>query len=266
MAKSVKVEGNTFTATRMGTSAADGHRDVTTITVSKSGNGYLVNAETKFKVTIMAFFWMFFILLTFLVGIIVVIILQVRQKKIVKEELASLFDLLESEAVGAGPASQMGGMPYQQPMMQAPQFAGFTDGNGFGDPLATEAVEVAPDPIQEVERLGALMTQGLLTQEEFDHQKRKLLGLPEPKAPAPTPAAPKASRNGNAAPAAQYFLRRGEKVIGPVSVPKLKEMRGQKKLKTTDLIGMGKSGPWFKFPEVHKAIIDQGKTLPKPKV
>jgi hypothetical protein len=37
--------------------------------------------------------------------------------------------------------------------------------------------QVAPDPIDQVQRWAALRDQGLLTDEEFQHQKRKLLGL-----------------------------------------------------------------------------------------
>lgn len=269
LANNVELDGNTFTASRLGSSAVDAHCDVTKFAISRSGNGFLVNTETKFKATFVSLLWILFALLTFPIGLIIVLILNVRQKRIVKEGLQSVFDLIESEAEGAAPMSQMAGMPYQQPMMQVPNMAGMMGGNGFGDPLIesqpSEAVEIAPDPIQEVERLGALMSQGLLSKEEFEHQKRKILGLPDPPAQAPKPTAPEPSRNGTPANGVNYFLRRGEKVIGPVSVPKLKEMRGQKKLKTTDLIGVAKTGPWFKFPDVHKAIIDEGKTLPKSK-
>ncbi len=35
----------------------------------------------------------------------------------------------------------------------------------------------APDPIEQLERLGALKAQGLLTDEEFNAQKAKILGM-----------------------------------------------------------------------------------------
>jgi len=42
---------------------------------------------------------------------------------------------------------------------------------------ATALGRAAPDPIEQVQRLAALRDQGVLTDEEFQHQKRKLLGL-----------------------------------------------------------------------------------------
>jgi hypothetical protein len=43
-------------------------------------------------------------------------------------------------------------------------------------PAAPAPVGAAPDPIGQLERLGALLQQGLLTPEEFAAQKARLLG------------------------------------------------------------------------------------------
>jgi len=45
-------------------------------------------------------------------------------------------------------------------------------------PLPAAPVAAPPeDPITQIERLGALMAQGLITEEEFNAQKAKILGL-----------------------------------------------------------------------------------------
>ncbi|GGM76528.1 SHOCT domain-containing protein [Dactylosporangium sucinum] len=43
---------------------------------------------------------------------------------------------------------------------------------GAGPPLS----DVAPDPLSQLERLAALRAQGVLTEAEFEHQKRRILG------------------------------------------------------------------------------------------
>jgi hypothetical protein len=45
-------------------------------------------------------------------------------------------------------------------------------GRAFEPPQAA-----APDPVEQLQRWAALRDQGVLTDEEFQHQKRKLLGL-----------------------------------------------------------------------------------------
>ena len=41
---------------------------------------------------------------------------------------------------------------------------------------AAQAAQTAPDPIDRLERLAALKDRGLLTDDEFERQKRKVLG------------------------------------------------------------------------------------------
>jgi hypothetical protein len=42
---------------------------------------------------------------------------------------------------------------------------------------ATSPAQAAPDPVEQLQRWAALRDQGVLTEEEFQHQKRKLLGM-----------------------------------------------------------------------------------------
>jgi hypothetical protein len=43
-------------------------------------------------------------------------------------------------------------------------------------PAAAPAAAPAPDPIEQLKQLGELKQQGILTEEEFAHQKAKILG------------------------------------------------------------------------------------------
>jgi hypothetical protein len=87
-------------------------------------------------------------------------------------------------AVVAGTASAVSGRVQRR---QAERFAD-RDAQIDADRAAAEAVDAAelapppdtaptgPDPIEQLERLGALKEQGLLTDEEFAKQKARILG------------------------------------------------------------------------------------------
>lgn len=256
VANSVSMDGTDIVATRLRTSIGNHpYRDVTRFTVTKSGNGIVVDADVKFKMTILVWMLIGIMLITFGVGFIILFACGSMQTNRVKKELQSILDMLESECQSS--QSSQRAMAYQQPQMAPPNLAGMGGGFGWLEPEP----EAKPDPIKEVERLGALLSQGLLTQDEFSQQKRKLLGLPDK--PAAQHAKQIPAGNGRIVPS--YFIRRGEKIVGPLNVGKLKEMRSQKKLMSSDLIAVSDAGPWFRFPEVHKAILDEGKVLPNRK-
>ncbi|GAA4929722.1 putative oligomerization/nucleic acid binding protein [Actinomycetospora succinea] len=46
----------------------------------------------------------------------------------------------------------------------------------YAPPPQQYAAPPAPDPIEQLRQLGELKSQGILTQEEFDEQKRRILG------------------------------------------------------------------------------------------
>jgi len=52
----------------------------------------------------------------------------------------------------------------------------------------------------------------------------------------------------------QYFVKRGETVKGPVSLKQLQAFLEQKQLKSTDLLGESRSGPWGPVASVYKDI------------
>jgi len=84
------------------------------------------------------------------------------------------------------------------------------------------------DPIAALERLGSLLERGLLTKDEFDVQKARLLGGSPPSQPAP-PAGPQAQARAEAPPpspppppeppqAAPYWTA-GRVLLGLIAVP-----------------------------------------------
>jgi hypothetical protein len=58
--------------------------------------------------------------------------------------------------------------PYAQPQYAEPQYA--------APPPAPAPVEEAPDPVAQLRELAKLRDDGILTDEEFAEQKRKILG------------------------------------------------------------------------------------------
>jgi len=52
----------------------------------------------------------------------------------------------------------------------------------------------------------------------------------------------------------QFFIKRGEKINGPISVEKLQALKKTKKLKAEDEISQSAEGPWIAFCEVYEGI------------
>ena len=51
-----------------------------------------------------------------------------------------------------------------------------------------------------------------------------------------------------------YFVKRGETVKGPLSLQQLQAFLEQKQLKSTDLLGVSRSGPWERVASAYKDI------------
>ncbi len=64
------------------------------------------------------------------------------------------------------------------------------------------------DTLEELERLGALLEKGLITREEFDSEKQRLLGSPLPAAPPPP-----GCLSGNYPTCAPHALLPGSRVV-----------------------------------------------------
>jgi hypothetical protein len=133
--------------------------DVTDIAIRPVENGYLLVADVKYRPSVA--FWIILIITLFtwifwLIPIIFYIVQKDTVKRAIEEGFRNVKNELGNNQVSTGPNSQ------------------------------------SSNAIADLEKLGSLLRQGLVSQQEFDEQKRKLLGLgntpPPTHAPPPLPA------------------------------------------------------------------------------
>jgi len=74
-----------------------------------------------------------------------------------------------------GRAAVVGGAAYYAAKRGAQ--AGQQEPQGYGEYDAPPPPAPAPDPIEQIKELNELRTQGILTDEEFSAEKKKLLGI-----------------------------------------------------------------------------------------
>lgn len=139
-----RLEGGKLTARMVEASFGSINRsDVTGVTLQRVGNGYLVVSETDYRPS--GWFWLFLILLLFsYVGWLIPIAFYLYQRGTVKSAIQSAISRIVNE-FSAGPMS-----------------VGFQ----------TSAVSSA----DELKKLAELKDSGVLSADEFEAQKRKLLG------------------------------------------------------------------------------------------
>lgn len=65
---------------------------------------------------------------------------------------------------------------------------------------------------------------------------------------------------------AGWYVRRGEKVVGPVELPKLKELAAAGRIVPTDLLAKDVAGPWTKAGKTTLFAKPSSKPLPVPAV
>ncbi len=65
-------------------------------------------------------------------------------------------------------------------------------------------------------------------------------------------------------PEAVYFLKRGDKLIGPHNLATIKKLSEAAKIKPTDLISRTKEGPWHKFGDVQAKLYGTSNNGSKP--
>jgi len=54
--------------------------------------------------------------------------------------------------------------------------------------------------------------------------------------------------------AGEFFVKRGQKIVGSFSLKKIQHMLAQQKLKANDFVRIGKGGEWTRLSEVHREI------------
>jgi hypothetical protein len=135
--------------------------DVTDIEIRPAENGYLLVADVKYRPSVA--FWVILILTLFTwVFWLIPIIFYLLQKETVKRGVEEGFRNVKNELQSSPPTA-----------LPSP--------NGSSN-----------SAIADLEKLGSLLTQGLITQDEFNEQKQRLLGSPvvieQPQYTSPVPA------------------------------------------------------------------------------
>lgn len=148
--------GASFTAKQLNATFGSINRaDETTVSVSRRDSDLLVVASVNYKPSIA--FWIIFIICLFsTVGWLIPLVFYFYQKKTVRDAVEEVFARTRNEFSGSREAASVP-PPIQDTAWQ--QQAG-------GQEVAGQ-----------LERLGALVEKGLLSKEEFEAQKKKLLGL-----------------------------------------------------------------------------------------
>lgn len=147
---------STFTAKQLNATFGSINRaDETTISVSRRDSDLLVVASVNYKPSIA--FWIIFIICLFsTVGWLIPLVFYFYQKKTVREAVEEVFARTRNE------------------------FSGSRQANPTPPPIQDTTSQQQPGGqgvAEQLERLGALVEKGLLSKEEFDAQKKKLLGL-----------------------------------------------------------------------------------------
>lgn len=147
--------GNTFTAKQLNATFGSINRaDETTISVSRRETDLLVVASVKYIPSVA--FWIIFIISLFsTVGWLIPLVFYFYQKKTVREAVEEVFARTRNEFSGSRKEGQ------------APQTIQHTPAQQ----------QVGQEVTDQLERLAALMEKGILSQEEFEAQKKKLLSL-----------------------------------------------------------------------------------------
>jgi hypothetical protein len=82
---------------------------------------------------------------------------------------------LDGDGKVAGGAAPAGGSPMSAWMNAAQQAY-----SAYSQPPTPAPAQASNDPVSKLERLAKLLDQGAITREEFDAEKKKILGEPEP--------------------------------------------------------------------------------------
>jgi len=167
IASSAKPVGSILRVTSIQASFGSINRtDVTDIEIRPAENGYLLVADVKYRPSVA--FWVILIITLFTwVFWLIPIIFYMLQKETVKRGVEEGFRNVKNELASSTPAA-------------LPSSGGSSN-----------------SAISDLEKLGTLLNQGLITQDEFSEQKQRLLGnavvtaLPLSPPPIPTMPAPK---------------------------------------------------------------------------
>lgn len=189
--------------------------DTTRCTIRTTNGRYLIVAATTYSPTL--WFWIFFVcgVLFSFIGTIIPLGFYFWNKKIVQDAINDVLRRVENELDSGGrPATAALSSP-------APAIGG-------------------EDTASQLARFGQMLREGLITQNEFEQTKRRLLQLD---APAEEPPAYEA-REAGLPDDMRVFVRRNERVSGPFTVAQIRKAVESGKLSAADDIGTSRTGPW----------------------
>jgi hypothetical protein len=194
--------------------------DITRVSIKPKDGRYTLVSETEY--TPSRWFWIFFGLglLFSLIGSIVPVVFYLWQKEIVKKTIDDVFRRVEDELD-------------EQPANGGSEI-------GLTGQISSRTPTAANDELSQIERLGQLMRDGIITKEEFDAKKRQLLGLDnKTDRSLAAPIALNAMQNEQT-----IFVRRNGKVNGPFQLEQAKQALRTGRLLSSDEISIANDGPW----------------------
>lgn len=196
--------------------------DTTRCSIRTANGRYLIVAETTYSPTL--WFWIFFVcgVLFSFIGAVIPVGLYLWNKKIVKEAIADVLQRVEHELdSGQRPAT-----------VALPSPAHAANGDDAASQLA---------------RFGQMLREGLISKEEFEKTKRRLLHLDDPAAVPPASAIHDATLTTDQ----MIFVRRNGAVSGPFTVAQVRKAVDSGKLFESDEIGTSRIGPWSSAAAIH---------------
>lgn len=188
--------------------------DTTRCTIRTTNGRYLIVAETTYSPTL--WFWIFFVcgILFSFIGTVIPLGFYFWNKKIVKDTIADVLQRVEHELdSGQRPAAAA------QPSPTHP---------ASGDDAASQLA-----------RFGQMLREGLITKEEFEQTKRRLLHLD---APAAQPA--RVTHEETFTADHMLYVRRNGAVSGPFTVAQVRKAVDSGKLFASDEVSTSRTGPW----------------------
>jgi hypothetical protein len=189
--------------------------DTTHCTIRTTNGRYLLVAATTYSPTL--WFWIFFVcgVLFSFIGTIIPLGFYFWNKKIVQDAITDVLRRVENEL-------DSGGRPATAALSSPAPVVG-------GDDAASQ-----------IARFGQMLREGLITKEEFDQTKRRLLQLDSPPEEPPAYEAVAVSLPDDQ----RVFVRRNERVSGPFTVAQVRKAVESGKLSAADEIGTSRTGPW----------------------
>ena len=259
-AKKVQHRGGRVTIEYLGArSSNDNHRDITTVTARSGTGGMTLHAQGRLAMAPKAWFMVLLLLLLFPFSLLLLFIIlpaKNRQGQRCRDELQTLLSGVDEELRARAAHSQpihghaIHGHAIHSPMGQASPIHAV----GQAMPSTHVIPALAPTPMH---------PPSPPTESPMSASRPVMASTSSTSSASSMPAAPNADAKTSRRRAPEaFYIKRGGKVIGPVSRSKLSQWRKDKKFSAQDQVAVTPSGPWFEVVKVHRRIIDKRQGLP----